>query len=432
MTLEPESVEVWSTKLEKPNAKKLRKIQESKLKSAYQYLYTASEYYRKRFREADLDLNSVKTLEDLRRVPVTRKTDWISDIDEYPPWGSFSPLTDDAWLNTPWMIFSTSGTTGRPRMFRHTTHDRQIWAWLNARALHAFGVRRGQVALNCFNYGASVAAWGLHEGLSLCGCPVVPGGAMAPERRAALMLHVRPQIILGTPSGLLSLARRIQERGADPSKLGVEILICAGEVGAAVRTTRRHLEDTWQAAVHDDFGCTEVAMGPLGYTCHAEARKSDGEVSVHLMEDTMIVEVLDPNTYEPIPSGEYGTLVVSNLYSEAAPILRFDMGDWVRITDEPCECGRTHRRAIGGLLGRNDHCLIVKGLQFFPSTFENAVRSLKGIGDEYQIEIFPRCVNSDQETVKIVVETQSGVALSDVEIQSYLRGTLLHPDRKLF
>ncbi|HMG57824.1 MAG TPA: AMP-binding protein [Kofleriaceae bacterium] len=421
----PEGPALWSAACEAPSRARLRTIQEEKLAAGFDYLFESSAFYRHRFELAGLRRGSVRSLDDLRRVPVTRKLDWMPDIEAHPPWGTFSPLSEQRWRASPWMVFSTSGTTRRPRLFRHTTHDRDIWAWMNARALWSYGVRPGEVALNCFYYGASVAAWGLHEGLLRLGCPVVPGGAMPPERRAAVVVHVRPAVLLGTPSGLLTLGRRVQEQGDDPAAQGVRTLVCAGEPGAAIGPTRRRLQALWGAQVHDDFGCTEIAMAPLGYTCQAEAGKRDGEIGVHLMEDALIVEVLDPETLEPVPVGQRGTLVVSNLYSEAVPFLRFDMGDWVRLRDDPCACGRTHVRAVGGLLGRNDHCLKIKGLQFFPSTFEDAIRSIDGLGDEYRVDVLASS-EPDRDDVEIVVERGPGpgAALTASHVASRLRGIL--------
>lgn len=426
----PPAGALWDPSLEALDRASLRRLQGAKLAAAFDYLYEASPFYRARFAAAGLAPGAIQTVDDLRRIPVTRKLDWIPDIEAHPPWGTFSPLAEDRWRASPWVIFSTSGTTRQPRMFRHTTHDRAVWGWLNARALWSYGVRPGDVALNCFYYGSSVAAWGLHEGLTRLGCGVVAGGAMPPERRVTFIQHLRPTVLCGTPSTLLSLAHRLDEQGVVASSLGVRVLVCAGEPGAAIPATRARLAVAWGAAVHDDFGCTEVAMAPLGYTCEAEtSRAGDGEIGVHLMEDALLVEVLDPDTLEPVAPGQRGTLVVSNLYSEAAPFLRFDMGDWVRITEEPCACGRTHARALGGLLGRNDHCVKIKGLQFFPGTFEAAVRSIDGLGDEYRIDVGSRAGRErvhvgEQDEVRITVEGRSVGAPTAEEVARRLRGLL--------
>jgi phenylacetate-CoA ligase len=416
--LRPGSPEMWSPGLEAAPRQRIEEIQSEKIAAAFEYLFEESPYYRERFVAAGLARGAVRSIDDLRKIPVTRKLDWIPDIDAHRPWGRFSPLSEDRWRTAGWMIFSTSGTTLLPRVFRHTTHDQEMWGWMCARALWAYGVRAGQLAVNCFYYGPSVAAWGLHEGLRRIGCSVVAAGSMSAERRAMHIKLLRPQVLLGTPSTLLTLGRHMADVGDDPACAGVRILVCAGEPGAAVWSTRQRLETLWRASVHDDFGCTEVAMAPLGYTCAAASTSAEPPVSVHLMEDALIVEVLDPDSLEPVPPGRPGTLVVSNLYSESAPFLRFDMGDWVSITEAPCPCGRTHARALGGLLGRTDNCVKVKGLQFFPSTFEDALRSIDGAADEYRLEILPG------DRVAIVVEQRPGATLLAEEVAATLRRLL--------
>ncbi len=384
----PAEASVWSPRLERAPRAEIERMQSEKLEAAYAYLFECSPFYRRRFAAAGLGPNDVRSLRDLRRIPVTRKKDWIADIEERPPWGTFSPLSAERWDGGDgWMVFSTSGTTRQPRVFRMTAHDQGMLSWMCARALHAYGVRPNDLALNCFFHGPSVAAWGMFGGLRLLGCPAIAGGPMSSDRRAFFVKHLHPTILLGTPSTLLSLGERLRDLGDDPAAQGVRRLVCAGEPGAAVRSTKARLEALWGAVAHDDFGCTEVAQAPLGYTCEYQAGRPAGEIRVHLMEDTHIVEVLDPDTLDPVPPGTRGTLVVSNLYSESGPYLRYDMGDWVSVTHEPCGCGRTHASAVGGLVGRNDHCVKIKGLQFFPSTFEDALRSIDGIGNEYRIEV---------------------------------------------
>lgn len=432
----PAGEDMWSPRLEQMPRPELEQLQSHKLAAAYRYLYENSAYYRERFRAAGLGPTDVRGLADLRRVPITRKHDWIPTIESHPPWGTFSPLTDERWASSAWMIFSTSGTTRRPRVFRHTSFDRETWSWMCARALWSYGIRPGQVAMNCFYYGSSVAAWGMHHGLERLGCALVPGGPMPTERRAFFIETLRPQVLLGTPSGLLSLARRLTELHGDARTKGVRTLVCAGEAGAAVPATRARLEQAWGAEVHDDFGCTEAAQAPLGFTCR-HAVQPDGTVDVHLMEDAHIVEVVDPVTYEPVPEGQRGILVVSNLYSEGGPHLRFEVGDWVQVTRTPCRCGRTFARVQGGLLGRDDHCLKIKGLQFFPGTFEDVLRAIPGVGDEYRIEVLTgdgatsgRPESSvpshrlERDHVRIVTEPAPGASLAVEEIGARLRGLL--------
>ncbi|MBV9545805.1 MAG: phenylacetate--CoA ligase family protein, partial [Chloroflexi bacterium] len=146
---------------------------------------------------------------------------------------------------------------------------------------------------------------------------------------------------------------------------------------------RRRLEQLWNAELHEFYGCTEAAPSSGGYSCAAVAAHKDGPVSTHLMEDTHIWETVDPSTLRPVPAGQRGLSVVTNLVSEASPQLRFLVGDFTTLTTEVCECGRTHRRAIEGFMGRADDMLNVRGITLFPSSVEDAVRRVPEIGEEF-------------------------------------------------
>jgi phenylacetate-CoA ligase len=422
----PGDAEVWCPDLERAPRARLREIQQEKLLVAYELLWSESPFYRRKFEAAGLGPGSVRSLDDLGNIPLTYPEEWLDDQEQNPPWGTFSPLRHEDWLERGWMLFSTSGTkAAHPRVFRHTTFDRDMWSWHGARALYAMGVRRGDVAINCFSYGTSVAFWGLHYALNHMGVPVISGGGANTQRRGQFIDRYKPTVLLATPSYVLTLGRELAEEGISPSASSVRLLVCAGEPGAGVPATKRRIEELWGARVHDDFGCTEVAMSPLGYTCCYQVERTDG-LDVHLMEDQYLVEVLHPETLAPVAEGERGMLVVSNLFSEAQPILRYVMGDWVRVTTEPCPCGRTHARAIGGLQGRSDELLKIRGLKFFPAGIEDSVRSLPQVGDEFRMEITRR---EDRDHVKLTVEPSSAgddarAAELKITIARALKGSL--------
>jgi len=404
----------WCPDLETCSRDRLQAIQGEKVALAYRYLWECSPFYRRKFEQAGLGAASVRGLEDLGRVPLTRREEWLQDQEEHPPWGTFSPLRQQDWLERGWMLFTTSGTTAaRPRVFRHTTFDRDLWAWQGARALYAMGIRSsGDIAINCFGYGTSVAFWGLHYALPHLGVPVISGGGTNTERRAFFIEEYRPTVLLCTPSYALHLGRVMQDHGQSPQDSSIRLLVTAGEPGACVPATKQRIEDLWHARVHDDFGCTEVAMTPLGYTCAHQVRRKDG-VDVHLMEDVYVAEILDPETWRPVPAGERGVLVVSNLFSEAQPILRYVMGDWATVTTEPCPCGRTHARVVGGLQGRSDEMIKIRGLAFFPSTLEDAIRRLPELGDEFKVEI---TLVDTMDRVKVTAEPSSPIPKGDYRV----------------
>ena len=407
----PAHPEFWCPDLETCSRERLRAIQSEKVAAAYRYLWECSSFYRRKFEQAGLGPEAVRGIDDLAKVPVTRREEWLEDQEEHPPWGTFSPLRQEDWLERGWMLFTTSGTTAaQPRVFRHTDFDRQLWSWLGARALYAMGVRRGDVAINCFGYGTSVAFWGMHYALNHMGIPVIPGGGANTDRRAFFIRSYGPTVLLCTPSYALYLGRVMEDAGQVPAESSIRLIVAAGEPGPCVPATKQRLEDLWGATVHDDFGCTEVAMSPLGYTCAYQAGQSKGPVDAHLMEDAYVAEVLDPDTMQPVAEGERGILVVSNLFSEAQPILRYVMGDWLSVTTEACPCGRTHARAKGGLHGRNDDLVKIRGLMFFPAVLEDSIRRLEDVGDEFKVEI-SRTDNMDR--VRVTVEPSSQIPKSD-------------------
>ena len=384
----PDNDAVWAPELETCCRSRLREIQGEKLAVAYRYLWHCSSFYRQKFEQAGLGPESVQGIDDLIKIPVTQREEWVEDQEAHPPWGTFSPISQEYWLDEGWMFYSTSGTTAKfPRVFRHTSHDRDMWTYLGARALHAMGIHRGDIALICFAYGTATAFWGMHYSLNTMRIPIIPGGGANTERRAMFIENYRPTVLMGTPSYAMYLGRKMETMGLCPRKSSIRLLCLSGEPGACVPAGKNRLEELWGAEAHDHFGCTEIAGPPVGYTCAYQVNRGQGQVESHMTEDIYIPEALDPETLQPVPEGTPGILAVSNLFSESHPIPRYLMGDWVTITTEPCGCGRTHARAIGGLQGRNDRLLKIRGLMFFPAAIEDAIRCQPEVGDEFRVEI---------------------------------------------
>ena len=397
----PDHERYWATRLDTAPLEHLRELQGEKLRLAVEYAYTCIPFYRRKFDAIGLEPGDIRGLNDLDKIPLTTKQEMAADLVENPPWGTFTATDDQAWRERGWQLFASSGTTAQPRVFRYTAFDRSLWAWGNARALWAMGFRPGRdSALLAFGYGPHVWLWGVHYAFNLMGIPIVTGGGLDSRTRARFIDQFKPTILACTPSYALYLGNLMLDLGLDPAASSVRYLFCAGEPGFGVPSTRQRLEQIWRAELHEFYGCTEAAPSSGGYSCAAIAAHKDASVSTHLMEDSHIWETVDPHTLRAAPEGQRGLSVVTNLMSEASPQLRFLVGDFTTLTSEVCECGRTHRRALGGFLGRADDMLNVRGITLFPSAVEDAVRRVSEVGEEFLL-VLSRQHEMDVLTVQV-------------------------------
>jgi phenylacetate-CoA ligase len=382
----PGSADYWSPTLETASHDELHEIQSQKLPAAVRFAYARIPFYRRRFQAAGLEPDDVRSLDDLRAIPIVTKQEMTEDLEANPPWGAYTSVDDRLWRERGWQTFMSSGTTGRARVFRYLSFDRTLWSWLDARALWAMGLRPGlDSAMLAFGYGPHVWLWGVHYALNLMGIPILTSGGLDTRVRARQLDDLRPSVLACTPSYALYLAAVMREQGLDPRASSVRVLFCAGEPGISVPATRRRLEETWGAELHEFYGCTEAAPTAGAHTCATVAADKQRPPSMHVMDDTHLWEVVDPVSLEPVPDGQPGLSVVTNLCSEASPQLRFLVGDMTRLTREPCPCGRTGTRALGGFVGRADDMLNVRGVTLFPSALEDAVRRVPEVGEEFEI-----------------------------------------------
>jgi phenylacetate-CoA ligase len=410
----PGSQAWWAPALETAPRERLRAIQLEKLRAAVAFTGARIPFYRARLREAGVRPEDIRSLEDLGRIPVTTKHDMAADLEANPPWGTYTSVDDDAWRDRGWQTFMSSGTTGRPRLFRYTGFDRRMWSWLDARALWAMGLRPGRdSAMLAFGYGPHVWLWGVHYALNLMGIPILTAGGLDTRVRARQIADLRPTVLACTPSYALYLASVMRELDLDPAGSSVRVLFCAGEPGIAVPSTRRRLEETWGAALHEFYGCTEAAPTAGAHTCAEVVAAKHERPSMHVMDDAHIWEVVDPVTLQPVPDGEPGLSVVTNLCSEASPQLRFLVGDMTRLTREPCRCGRTTTRAVGGFVGRADDMLNVRGVSLFPSAVEDAVRRVPEVGDEFEVVV---TTARELDVLTVRVECRPEVPAADHEM----------------
>ena len=409
---EPGSSEYWSPSLDCASRDELIAIQSEKLAAVTPFLYENSAFYRRRFDKLGLAPTDIQTVDDLAKWPVIDKSEMMEDASETPPYGTYTTLPEELWRDRGWMMFSSSGSTGVPRVFRYSQIDRDYWAWANARAMHSFSIRPDVGVLICSGYGPHVFAWGVQFGLSKMNVATIPGGGMTGEMRARMVDRFKPTVICGTTSYALHLGRVMEEIGLDPAESSVRLMLVGGEPGTGVKNTRDRLQGLWGATMAEFYGCTEASPHCGGYSCPA-SEAADGTISTHLMEDIQIWELVDPETNEIVKEGERGLTVCTNLNSESSPQLRFLVGDYTTFNKERCDCGRTHVRAVGSFSGRADDLINLRGIKMYPVQIEEAVRSVPGIGDEYEVVLSTNAEGLDVMLVRVEHEMDVAAAVQD-------------------
>ncbi|HEX9812180.1 MAG TPA: AMP-binding protein [Burkholderiales bacterium] len=380
----PDSDRYWSNRLDAASRDELTAIQNDKLAALAPFLYENSEFYRRRFDRLGLAPTDIRTVEDLPRWPVVTSKEMGEDAAQHPPYGTYQTIGAAEWADRGWMQFSTSGTTGTPRCVRYTHVDRPYWELANARALHSMGVRRGHTVFPLGGFGPHVFVWGATFALARMNIPVIPGGGLDTQARARVIDRFKPTVVACTPSYALYLGRVMQDMGIDPAASAVEILIVAGEPAVGVESTRRRLESLWNARVVEFYGCTEAAPHAGAFSCSYSCETGKTPFA-HFMEDVAVWELVDSQTLKPVDEGERGVTVCTSLNSESSPQLRFLLGDYTTMSRETCACGRSHIRAMGSMTGRSDDAINLRGIKFFPSQIEEAVRAVTGTGDEFEI-----------------------------------------------
>lgn len=378
--------------------------QTSRLAAQLQRLGRDSAFYRKRFAEAGFDPRGFRRLEDLRALPFTKKTDYVGSVADAPPWGGFLSVPRETVAR----IHFSSGTTAAPVPQFWTARDLERWADLYARYAHAQGIGPGDIFQCLFTYTWFVGGLGATAGFQRLGATVIPAGSQETERQIRTIAGFGTTVLCGTPSFMVHLGAVAREMGYDPAASTVRAIIVGGEPGGAVPATRRRIEELWGARCCDAYGSLEFQ--PIGFDCPAQT-------GPHLAEDFAYAEIVDAVTGEPVEDGTPGVLVLTHLDKEAGPLVRWWTGDVVCRDSRPCTCGRTHARLIGGVRGRADDMLVVRGINLFPSAVEEVVRSTAGLTDEYRIVVDSTVRNPDTgllDAIRLQVEPLAGTDPAEV------------------
>jgi phenylacetate-CoA ligase len=339
-------------------------LQLERLKWSLAHAYDNSPVYRRKFDEAGVHPNDVKTLADLARFPFTTK----KDLRDNYPYGMFAVPHDQISR-----IHASSGTTGKPTVVGYTAKDIDTWANLVARSIRAAGARRGDKVHISYGYGLFTGGLGAHYGAERAGLTVIPFGGGQTEKQVQLIQDFRPDIIMVTPSYMLSIADEFERQGVRPADSSLRIGIFGAEPWT--NEMRTAIENRMGIDAVDIYGLSEV-MGPgVASEC---AETKDGPT---IWEDHFYPEIIDPETGEVLPDGELGELVFTSLTKEALPIVRYRTRDLTRLLPGSA---RTMRR-MEKITGRSDDMMIVRGVNVFPTQIEELLLKQHALAPHYQI-----------------------------------------------
>src|SRR5215468_11335461 len=395
--------------LQSSSRAQLRAWQDERLRLLLSELAT-NQFYEEKFGFAGMKMAEARGAADLDALPFTTKTELATEQQQHPPYGRLLtyPISRYRYLH------QTSGTTGRPLRWLDTAEDWETFMRCWAEVYWGAGVTAEDFVFCAFSFGPYVSHWTGIDGARYAGALGLSGGGMHSEQRLRAILDNRCTVLVCTPTYALHLAEVAARLGLDLRSSDIRITIHAGEPGASVPNVRRRIEEAWGARCFDHAGATEV--GPWAFDCQAE----DG--AMHLNELLFMFEVIDPKTCEVVGPGTRGELVITTLYRPGMPVLRYRTGDLVELTTEPCECGRTLARIKGGVLGRADDMLSVRGVNVYPSAIDDVIRSAPSIV-EYEVEI-RRVAELDDLLLKIETDGQQSFAQVEQSILAAFRAQL--------
>ena len=363
-------------------------IQLARLKETVKRNWERVAPYRKKMEEAGVTPDDIQTLADLAKLPFVTKT----DLRDTYPFGLFAVPREELLR-----VHASSGTTGKPTVVGYTKRDMEMWTECVARIACAGGATPQDMAQICFGYGMFTGALGLHYGLEKLGATIIPSSTGNSEKQIMYMKDFGTTLLVATPSYALRLAEVAREMGIDPAK---DLSVKIGLVGSELLTDamREEMHKVWgkDMLVTSNYGMSEL-MGP------GVSGECEHLCGMHINEDYFIPEIINPETGEVLPAGEQGELVITCIYKEALPLIRYRTKDITRLYYEPCKCGRTTCR-MENLSGRSDDMLKIRGVNVFPGQIEEVILSVPELGPHYEI-IVEREGYSDKLSIRVELAT---------------------------
>jgi len=346
----------------------------TRLRSLLQEIIPGNRFYVQKLAAAGLTPDVIRTAVDFSRLPFTTKAELIADQQAHPPYGQVLTYPLPRYVR----LCQTSGTTSQPLRWLDTPES---WSWLLTcweTIYRIVGVRSGDRLFFPFSFGPFLGFWTAFDAALRLGFLCLPGGGMSSAARLRFMSDNQATVVLCTPTYALRLAEVAREQGIDLKGGSVRLLIVAGEPGGSIPATRARIESAWGARLFDHCGLTEV--GPVGVEC------TENPAGLHLLEDHYLAEVIDPVTRQSVSPGTLGELVLTNLGRSGSPVLRYRTGDLVKVDSQTCPCGSPFVRLQGGILGRTDDMIQVRGNNLYPSALEAVIHRFPEVA-EYRVEL---------------------------------------------
>ena len=361
------NTEYWEKSIETMTLQALEKLQLERIKRTLTVASNAP-YYKDQFQKHNISPDAIRCLDDFRKLPFATKADMRANY----PFGLLAGNLEDAVR-----IHSSSGTTGNPTVIIHSQHDLNSWANLVARCLYMVGLRKKDVFQNSSGYGMFTGGLGFQYGAERLGALTVPAAAGNSKRQIKFITDFKTTALHAIPSYAIRLAEVFQEEGIDPTESSLKTLI----IGAEPHTDeqRRKIERMLGVKAYNCFGMTEMNGPGVAFECLEQN-------GMHIWEDCYLVEIINPETLQPVPDGEIGELVLTTLDRNMMPLIRYRTRDLTRIIPGECPCGRTHRR-IDRIKGRSDDMFIIKGVNIFPMQIEKILVQFPELGSNYLITL---------------------------------------------
>ena len=384
----------WQPDREEMDRERIEQLQLERLEATLNRVQRNVPFYRRRFEEVGFDADGLRSLADLRKLPFTEKR----DLRDSHPYGLFAvPLRDVV------RVHASSGTTGLATAVGYTRNDLKTWSDLVARVLSAGGVGKDDVVQVAFDYGLFTGAFGFHQGAERLGASVIPVSSASARRQVGILKDYRSTALVCTPSHAMTLADAARDAGMEPGSLSLRFGLFGAEPWS--ESMRAELQAKLKIVATDNYGLSEVGGPGLAGECLDRA-------GLHVAEDHFLVEVVNPETLEPVPDGTLGELVVTTLTREAMPVIRFRTRDLASLTRTPCACGRRLAR-MSRVKGRTDDLLLVKGARVFPSEIEAVLLEVEGTDPHYEI-VLDRKDGRDEALVRVESPSPGDEALRGI------------------